>query len=137
MRVRELLAERQLAYTTVVTLLERLVDRGAVSRRKNGRRFVYQPSVEIETMRAVAVRELLGDFFGGSEQAFRSYVLNGAAGILEGGANGESREVPAFLNGAATNAIAASAAAAAASGADGGVTVKSEAEDARLDAVLL
>src|SRR4030095_9578911 len=42
--VREyLLAERNLAYTTVMTVLDRLVRRGGVQRRKAGRSFIYSP----------------------------------------------------------------------------------------------
>jgi penicillinase repressor len=42
--VRELVApSRALAYTTVMTVLERLARRGIVTRRKAGRAFVYAP----------------------------------------------------------------------------------------------
>lgn len=76
-RVREYLADRELAYTTVVTLLERLVERGAASRRKSGRRFIYTPTVDRDIMRAAAVQELLVDFFGGSEESLRLYLAGG------------------------------------------------------------
>ena len=76
-RVRQLLHARELAYTTIVTLLERLVDRGAASRQKVGRRFVYSPSVEIGSMRTAALRVLLADYFGGSERELRSFLDGG------------------------------------------------------------
>ena len=76
-RVREILASRELAYTTIVTLLERLVLRGAATRRKLGRRFLYAPAVDIRTLRALAVRELVDDFFEGSTDALARYAENG------------------------------------------------------------
>ena len=50
--VRRVVSEnRPLAYTTVLTLLDRLARRGAVSRRKEGRGFRYQPTVARDKLR--------------------------------------------------------------------------------------
>ena len=69
---------RPLAYTTIMTVLDRLVRKGKLSRRKAGRAFVYTPQESREEMRRVAVRELLEGFFDGSEEELLRY-LGGAA----------------------------------------------------------
>ena len=70
----ELAARRQLAYTTVMTVMDRLEKRGAVTRRKRGRAFIYAPKVSREALRTAAVRELVTGFFDGSPEALREYV---------------------------------------------------------------
>ena len=55
--------ERMLAYTTVMTLLDRLEKRGCVTRRKPGRSYIYRPKVSRDTMREHAVKQLLDGFF--------------------------------------------------------------------------
>ena len=73
--VRSVLSDsRSLAYTTVMTLLDRLVRRGSASRRKAGRSFVYTPTVDREMLRGAAVRELLDSFFDGSPDALLAYL---------------------------------------------------------------
>jgi predicted transcriptional regulator len=80
--VRDSLAPRRhLAYTTVMTLLERLVRKGAASRRKTGRSFLYAPILSRETLRRLAVRELVESLFEGSEYELAAYLRNG--GLLE------------------------------------------------------
>jgi BlaI family transcriptional regulator, penicillinase repressor len=75
--VREILVgNRKLAYTTVMTVLDRLEKRGGVSRRKNGRSFLYQPRATQEALRRYAVKELVDQFFGGSEDALRQYLMH-------------------------------------------------------------
>jgi predicted transcriptional regulator len=75
--VRKALAEsRPLAYTTIMTVLDRLVRKGGVSRRKVGRSFVYVPVLTRESLRRIAVRELVHCFFGGSDQALLQYLQN-------------------------------------------------------------
>jgi predicted transcriptional regulator len=73
--VREALAPaRALAHTTVQTLLERLVHRGTITRRKQGRAALYSPVVSRNSLREVAVEELIRCFFGGSRGEFEAYV---------------------------------------------------------------
>lgn len=59
---------KPLAYTTVMTLLERLARKGVVSRRKAGRAFLYAPASERDVLRRIALREFLNTYFDGSEQ---------------------------------------------------------------------
>jgi predicted transcriptional regulator len=67
-------ASRPLAYTTIMTVLERLVKKSKLSRRKVGRAFLYAPQASRDAMRALAVRELLDGFFDGSEQELMAYL---------------------------------------------------------------
>ncbi len=78
------LAERQqFAYTTVMTLLDRLVRRGHLERRKVGRRFVYAPAKDPAELREIAVGEFVRDYFGGSREALRHWLDAPAAAGTE------------------------------------------------------
>ncbi len=79
----EMVKSRPLAYTTVMTLLERLESRGAVGRRKSGRAFLYTPRLEKDEARRAAVRELVESLFGGSEAALRVYLEGGPERVVE------------------------------------------------------
>lgn len=59
--VHELLeAQREIAYTTVMTTISRLYDKEHLTRRKDGRRYLYQPKMtRIEFIEAMT-REVLG-----------------------------------------------------------------------------
>jgi predicted transcriptional regulator len=65
---------RPLAYTTVLTLLDRLSRRGAVSRRKEGRGFRYQPSIDRDKLRRLALSHFLDHHFSGSVQSLRVFL---------------------------------------------------------------
>ncbi len=65
---------KALAYTTVMTLLDRLARKGAASRRKVGRSFVYTPVVTRDTMRRHALREFLDCYFDGSEALLEAFL---------------------------------------------------------------
>jgi BlaI family penicillinase repressor len=69
---------RPLAYTTIMTVLERLVRKGRLTRRKTGRSFLYTPEASRDAMRRAAVRELVEGFFDGSEQELTRFLANGA-----------------------------------------------------------
>jgi len=57
---------KPLAYTTVMTLLDRLARKQVVGRRKSGRAFIYAPQLSEDSVRRLAFREFLEDYFGGS-----------------------------------------------------------------------
>jgi predicted transcriptional regulator len=65
---------RPLAYTTIMTVLDRLVRKGKVSRRKVGRAFVYTPEASRDQMRRAALREFLDAFFDGSELELMAFL---------------------------------------------------------------
>ena len=66
MTVREVLEQANghradpLAYTTVMTVLSRLADKGVLARRREGRSFAYQPTAADAA--AIAVRRVVRDF---------------------------------------------------------------------------
>ncbi len=67
-------ASRPLAYTTIMTVLERLLRKGRLTRRKAGRAFLYSPVASREEMRKVAVRELIEGFFDGKPEYLLAYL---------------------------------------------------------------
>ena len=97
--VRRLVAEtRPLAYTTIMTVLERLAKKGKVTRRKMGRAFVYTPAETRATLRRAAVRELLDSLFDNSEEELFLFLRSpearpeprAAAAVAGAGEGGEA-----------------------------------------------
>jgi predicted transcriptional regulator len=82
---------RPLAYTTIMTVLDRLVRKGKLTRRKVSRAFVYQPAASRDSMRQIAIRELLEGFFDGSEEELLHF--------LRGDENKRAMAVPAGSEG--------------------------------------
>jgi len=71
---------RPLAYTTIMTVLERLARKGKLTRRKTGRAFVYSLQASREEMRRAAIRELVDGFFDGSEEELVRFLSESSAG---------------------------------------------------------
>jgi BlaI family penicillinase repressor len=68
--IRDLLAARRpRAYTTIMTIMDRLARKGVVERVKAGRAYVYRPRLTAEDARAQALGQVLESFFGGSQEA--------------------------------------------------------------------
>ncbi|HXK03847.1 MAG TPA: BlaI/MecI/CopY family transcriptional regulator [Verrucomicrobiae bacterium] len=85
--VQQVLApSRPLAYTTVMTVLDRLVRKGRLARHKVGRSFVYSPTASRDTLRKAAVRELLDGFFDGSEEQLLVFLRGGESKAAVAGA---------------------------------------------------
>lgn len=59
-QVHEALSERGLAYTTVMTVLDRLAKKGVVRQERAGRAFEYSPVQSREEMTAAVMLEALG-----------------------------------------------------------------------------
>ncbi len=70
----DLAANRNLAYTTVMTLLDRLVKKGGAGRRKAGRMFVYAPVLPRDHARRLAIQELVDSFFNGSREELLEFL---------------------------------------------------------------
>jgi BlaI family transcriptional regulator, penicillinase repressor len=81
---------RSLAYTTIMTVLDRLVRKGKVSRRKVGRAFVYKPEASRDQMRRAALRELLDGFFDGSERELIAFLEPAETRAAAAGASSEN-----------------------------------------------
>lgn len=69
-----LLAERPLAYTTVMTVMDHLTRKGMAGREKRGRAFVYRPLVSEQAVRERAIDRLARNFFLNSRDRLRSYL---------------------------------------------------------------
>src|SRR6202167_4236185 len=68
--IRDLLAARRpRAYTTIMTIMDRLARKGIVERAKGGRASVYRRRLSAEDARAQALGQVLESFFGGSKEA--------------------------------------------------------------------
>jgi predicted transcriptional regulator len=60
---------RPRAYTTIMTIMDRLARKGVVERRKVGRAYMYRPNLSAEEARAQALSQVVENFFGGSKEA--------------------------------------------------------------------
>ena len=78
---RALAASRPRAYTTVLTIMDRLEQKGIVTRRKVGKAFHYQARLSAEEARLKAVEKIVEGFFDGSPDALAAHLssLGGAA----------------------------------------------------------
>ena len=65
---------RPLAYTTVMTVLDRMSAKGLVQRQKNGRAYLYTAALDLETARRSAVVRLATRFFGNDPAALARYA---------------------------------------------------------------
>ncbi len=65
---------RPLAYTTIMTVLDRLVRKGKLARSKSGRAFVYAPQQSQDAIRRAALRVLVDEFFDGSEETLIRFM---------------------------------------------------------------
>lgn len=71
---RALAASRPRAYTTVLTIMDRLEQKGIVTRRKVGRAFHYQARLSAEEARLRAVEKIVEGFFDGSPEALAAHL---------------------------------------------------------------
>jgi BlaI family transcriptional regulator, penicillinase repressor len=98
--IRDHLAERlPRAYTTIMTIMDRLARKGIVQRRKVNRAYVYRPNLSSEQASAQALGQVLRDFFGGSKEALLAQL---GAGLPE--SHSTAAGAPASLSGSAFSA---------------------------------
>lgn len=77
--VRDRLPEsRSLATTTVATVLSRLEKQNVVTRRLDGRQYVYRPTVTENQVRRSMVADLVGSLFEGDPAALVSHLVSDA-----------------------------------------------------------
>jgi predicted transcriptional regulator len=68
--IRDRLAPRRpRAYTTIMTIMDRLARKGIVERRKVGRAYMYRPNLSAEEARGHALDQVIENFFAGSKEA--------------------------------------------------------------------
>lgn len=68
-------SETKQAYNTIQTILGILKDKGLVKIRKEGRAFLYQPLMSRGEARTQALKQLIGNAFGGSPSALAQHLL--------------------------------------------------------------
>ena len=66
---------KELAPTTVATLLQRLSKQGWVKHRKNGRQFLYRAKVNQQEAAKGVLQRVLSSFFGGRVSALTAQLL--------------------------------------------------------------
>lgn len=74
--VTEALADRDLAHTTVATLLTRLEKRGVVESRRDGRVLAYRASVSEAQVRRNMVSSLIAQVFHGDPRALLAHLVS-------------------------------------------------------------
>ena len=71
---RELSVARKRAYTTVLTIMDRLAQKGIVTRHKVGRAYLYRANLSAEEARLMAVEKIVAGFFAGSTDALAAHL---------------------------------------------------------------
>jgi len=80
---------RSRAYTTIMTIMDRLARKGVVERRKAGRAYVYRARLAAKEARSQALSQILENFFGGSKEALLAQLEAGVAvGVADQAGNG-------------------------------------------------
>ncbi|MCP4203175.1 MAG: BlaI/MecI/CopY family transcriptional regulator [bacterium] len=73
---RALWEERGLAPTTIATMLRKMEEKGVVSHRLDGRKFIYEPEITEDGVRRSMVEQVAQRLFRGDVAAFASYLIS-------------------------------------------------------------
>jgi predicted transcriptional regulator len=79
---------RNLAYTTVMTIMDRLYHKGFLTRDLRARAHYYRPVLDYTEARDEALNALIASFFGGSKEELQDYLSGNG---VTAGANGGSQ----------------------------------------------
>jgi predicted transcriptional regulator len=88
----QLASRRPRAYTTIMTIMDRLARKGVVERRKVGRAYYYRPNLSAEEARTHALGQVVESFFGGSTEALLEQL--GERAVTPRAARPRSEPVP-------------------------------------------
>jgi len=78
--VHERLADtREIAYTTVMTTVSRLHDKGLLERERDGKRYLYRPAMSRDEFLRTMAREVLGSFFDAGLEAAEALLVERVA----------------------------------------------------------
>ena len=83
---------RNLAYTTVMTIMDRLYHKGVLNRTLHSRTHFYQPAIEYTAVRDEALETLIKSFFGSREHL--QEFLNGDQVSLPPQPDGDGMHAP-------------------------------------------
>lgn len=74
---RELTQDRDITYSTVKTIIDRLEDKGAIERlRTYGRTILYGPTVDESSLAQPMVKDLIRKLFGGEARPMINHLLH-------------------------------------------------------------
>lgn len=65
---------RPLAYTTVMTTMDRMFKKGFLIRKQKARAYVYEPAMPYADVREAEVERLIHDYFAGSRENLVDYL---------------------------------------------------------------
>ena len=71
----DLAPRRKLAYTTVMTVMSRLAEKGVLNRRKEGRAYLYTPADSQERVAGSLLRSLVQRFYSGATASAIAHLL--------------------------------------------------------------
>jgi len=69
---------RPRAYTTIMTIMDRLARKGVVTRHKVSRAYLYRANLTAEEARAHAIEQVVEGFFEGSPEALAAQLAGGS-----------------------------------------------------------
>lgn len=73
---KRILEEREVAYTTIMTVMKNLAEKGYLKYRKDGVTYVYSPAQEPESVRSNLIKELMKKVFKGSPKELVQTLVN-------------------------------------------------------------
>jgi len=72
---------RSPAYTTVMTVMSRLAEKGILERHKEGRAYLYRPATAQEKLAGSMLRALIGRLYGGSSAHAIAHLIEADGGV--------------------------------------------------------
>jgi predicted transcriptional regulator len=82
---RQLAESRPRAYTTIMTIMDRLAHKGIVTRRRVGRAYRYQATLSANEARVSAIDKIVTGFFDGSPEALAAHLAAAGGASHPGG----------------------------------------------------
>lgn len=73
---KRILKEREVAYTTIMTVMKNLADKGFLKYRKDGVTYVYSPAQKPESVRSNIITNLMKKAFKGSPKELVQALVN-------------------------------------------------------------
>jgi len=73
---KRILENREVAYTTIMTVMKNLAEKGYLKYRKEGVTYVYSPAKEPESVRSNLIKELMKKVFKGSPKQLIKTLVN-------------------------------------------------------------
>lgn len=78
---------REVAYTTIMTLLDKMARKGSVKRVKEGKAYLYSPAVDRPQVQAYLLQDFAANYFGGEVSRIAAFLAS--QGDESGGDAGE------------------------------------------------